>query len=119
MTSGTKRLFIGATALLFLAGTFLVFFNDSPKQKGKLFDLLNQIDDGTADRGIRWAQRDRPSAKQLQAAEEIRSLGTNAVPLLLEEIQASSPEGHIAILMKIGLNWIAKKLAGNSTTAFS
>jgi hypothetical protein len=63
-----------------------------PVYKGKtLTQWLTQLDDGQAD-GISSSRLPSFSSAQIEAVEGIRAIGTNALPLLMEDIHAHPAE---------------------------
>ncbi len=91
--SRQKRVFIGFAALLAICLFFAArqasrSTRKEPHYQGKtLTKWLKQLDDGN-DFGISSSQLPSLTAKQLEAAEAIHAMGTNALPLLMEDIHA-------------------------------
>jgi HEAT repeat protein len=86
------------SGLIPLAAILIYFFcftpavRKEPVYKGKtLAQWLTQLDDGEAD-GISSSRLPSFSRAQIESAEAIRAIGTNALPLLLEDIHARPSE---------------------------
>jgi HEAT repeat protein len=77
-----------------------------PVYKGKtLTQWLNQLDDGQAD-GISSSSLPTFSRSQIEAAEAIRAIGTNALPFLLEDIHTHPSEKDVWIQLNRKLDRI-------------
>jgi len=74
-------------------------------QRKTLTQWLKQLDDGEVD-GISSGALPSYTRAQIEAAEAIRAMGTNALSLLLEDIHASPSENALRIKFHRGWSWV-------------
>lgn len=107
MSRGRKKIIWAG--LVFLAVTFVTLVRVAPQPRKEptyngrtLTQWLKQLDDGQAF-GISSGSLPTFTPKQIEAGEAIRAIGTNALPLLLEDIHAhpSEKDGWIQLNRKL------------------
>ncbi|MDB6024652.1 MAG: putative domain containing protein [Verrucomicrobiales bacterium] len=89
MSSGKTKLIFRIAALVVLSVALIILWlrskSNEPSYHGRsLSQWLDQLDDGTAQWGVQWSTLPKKTAEQLEAAEAIRAIGTNAIPSLLK-----------------------------------
>src|SRR4051812_42896897 len=64
---------------------------EGPSYQGRsLSQWVDRIDDNGMWPGVVWETLPKKTAKQLEAAEAIRAIGTNGIPFLLEGFHATN-----------------------------
>jgi hypothetical protein len=92
MSRGRKKIIWAGLVFLAVAFVTLLLFAPQPRKeptyKGRtLTQWLTRLDDGQVD-GISSSALPSFTPKQIEAAEAIRAIGTNALPALMENIRA-------------------------------
>ncbi|MDB6024651.1 MAG: repeat-containing protein [Verrucomicrobiales bacterium] len=88
----TKFIFRIAVTLILLALVGLIFWllpkrSDPLSYRGRsLSQWVEEMDGGSKVRGVEWSPLPQKTAKQLEAVEAIRAIGTNGLPFLLQEL---------------------------------
>ena len=105
-----RRSWIAVSLLLTaMAISLYLMWPREPSYNGRpLSTWLAALDDGEAQKGITWSADPpkEPSRTQLEAAEAIRHLGTNALPTLTRTLRAREATSHI--LKEIGKQWLVR-----------
>ena len=97
-------------ALFFAISFFSSPRRNEPKYQGKpLTAWLEQLDDGRATLGIGWpCVRRELSREQVEAAAAIRGIGTNALPVLLQDLRAEPNTNSPPFKLKEGMAWVER-----------
>jgi hypothetical protein len=115
-----------AIGLFFAARHFTEPTRNEPIYQGKtLTKWLKQLDDGEAF-GISSSRPSSPTQRQLEAAEAIHAMGTNALPCLMEDIHARPTANNFRIRLYrwskahpvpyLGLRWVSTDLTEEDCT---
>jgi hypothetical protein len=109
---------IGWSGFILLAAILIYFFfltpaaRKEPVYQGKtLTQWLKQLDDGEV-YGISSGRLPSFSRAQVEAAEAIRAIGTNALPLLIEDIHAHPAEKDMWVQLNRKLDRVTMKHFG-------
>src|SRR5215470_3858293 len=111
----SRSLLIGLVAVVVLLALIAYLqgpHRQEPVYRGKaLTQWLKRLDDGQA-LGISSHALPAPTGRQIEAAEAIRAIGAEALPLLMEDIHATPSENALCFRAERSLNRAMRKLVG-------
>src|SRR6267143_4167744 len=112
-----RKILLGSVVVVIALVIGLLFFPEhgrlEPIYRGKtLSRWLKQLDDGEAF-GISSSRLPSPTPAQLEAAEAIRALGTEALPLLLEDIHATPASDSFRMKIYGQLSSLVRRITGS------
>jgi hypothetical protein len=103
---------MGAIVVIAILGGAIYFTPPSRKEPGyhgkTLTKWLKRLDDGQAF-GISSSALPSFSPRQIEAAEAVRAIGTNALPLLMEDIHARPSGNSLRFKLRTGLDQVLKR----------
>lgn len=114
MTSGKRKwLLIGPVLLIVILAIqwhFAVPARKEPVYQGKtLTQWLKQLDDGQAF-GISSSQLPTPTRRQVEAAEAIRAIGAEALPLLMQDLHSTAPTNVVQFSFRKTVNDVVERV---------
>lgn len=111
-----RKIIFGSLVVLIAVVAGLTFFpargRKEPAYRGRrLTQWLKRLDDGQAF-GISSHALPSPTRAQVEAAAAIRAMGSNALPLLMEDIHATPARDSLRFKLQDGVKYVAKPGSG-------